>query len=97
GEVGEGADAGPHVRMKLRAVRRLAEKILRASLLIREIVFVQLDAGINDDHGAKTFGAQVAQHFLRIGKTALVPSEDAKAVHVVYVEVEDITRDVARA
>src|SRR5205085_5511424 len=60
GEIGKGARAGPHVRMKLRTVRRFTEKILRASLLVSEIAFVQLDARINDDDNAETFGAQVA-------------------------------------
>ncbi len=90
GEVGEGADAGPHARVQLAPVGVLDEVPARLSLFVREVVRVNLDAGVDDDDGAEAFGAQVGDQLRGVGEVLAVPREDAEAVHVVDVEVDDI-------
>ena len=46
--------------MKLRAVGRFAEEILRAPFSVSRIILVNLNARINDDDDAEACDAQIA-------------------------------------
>src|SRR5205085_10183524 len=91
-EVGEGARAGPDGRVKLRAVGVLHEVAAGLPLLVGVVVRVNLDAGVDDDDDAEAGGFQVCDHLRGVWEARLVPGEDAVAVHVVNVEVDDVGR-----
>jgi hypothetical protein len=81
----------------LLALARLAVEVSLTTLCVDGVVLVYLYARINDGDDVKAPFSKLGHELLWMGEAFFIPGEDAVAVHVVDVEVEGVTRDVALA
>src|SRR6185436_9196188 len=93
-KVREIAITRPHLAFHQVTIRPLAKKSFFQCLFIHEIFGINFNSGINNHNDLKSEFPQLTYHMCRIGKTFMIPGKAAKAIHIIYIEMNNIARNI---